>query len=362
MAESFVARLEAMVDRLAAVDRQLLDPETARQGAVCAALMRERGRLAKVVEPYLAWKRACARLEESRAVLSDATADAELKQLAADEISAIEQEVARLREEVKRAFIRDEGAPERNVIMEIRAGTGGEEAALFAADLCRMYSRFAESRGWRVTQLDARPTDLGGFREVTLSIEGEGAYRALRLESGGHRVQRVPITESQGRIHTSLVTVAVLPEAEELDVQINPADIEMSFFRASGPGGQKVNKTSSAVRLVHLPTGIEASCQDSPSQHKNRAAAMRVLRARLFEHFRSLQKAARDEERRTQIGSGDRNERIRTYNFPQDRVTDHRIGLTVHNLPRILDGDLEPIIRALEEYEIAQREKGLDLP
>ena len=247
------------------------------------------------------------------------------------------------------------------MIIEVRAGTGGEEAALFAADLVRMYGHYAERHHWSVTQLDARPTDLGGFKEITLSIAGEDAFRRLRFESGGHRVQRVPTTEAQGRIHTSLVTVAVLPEAEAVDVEVHPSDVEMSFFRASGPGGQKVNKTSSAVRLVHRPTGIEATCQESPSQHKNRAHAMRVLRTRLFEHLASQQQAERAEERRILIGSGDRNERIRTYNFPQNRVTDHRIGLTLYDLRRIMDGELDELIKGLMEHELAEREKDLQL-
>lgn len=361
MSRSLGDRFEEMERRFAEVEGRISDPEVMAQGRVYASLLKERGRLAKALAPYRSWQAARDRLAEARAILEDAASDADLRTLAREELENLEREVARLRGEVKRVAVQNERAPDRNVVMEIRAGTGGEEAALFAGDLFRMYARYAESKGWRVTQLDARPTDLGGFKEITFSVEGEGAYPRLRFESGGHRVQRVPATEAQGRIHTSLVTVAVMPEAEDVELELNPTDIEMSFFRASGPGGQKVNKTSSAVRLVHTPTGIEATCQESPSQHKNRAHAMRVLRARLFEQIMSRRQAARAEERRGKIGSGDRNARIRTYNFPQNRVTDHRVGLTVHDLPAILDGKPDEIIEALLEHEVTEQEEGLEL-
>ena len=354
-------KLADMERRFEEIERKVSDPEIIAQGQLYASLLRDHGRLGKLVLPFRQWRTARDRAREARAIIADPDADPELRELAQLELPELEEKLASIRDRVKRAAVRNETAPDRNAIIEIRAGTGGEEAALFAAELYRMYSRYAESVGWKVSQLDARPTDLGGLKEIIASIEGADAYPRLRFESGGHRVQRVPVTESQGRIHTSLVTVAVLPEAEELDLQINPEDIEMSFFRASGPGGQKVNKTSSAVRLIYLPTGIEASCQESPSQHKNRAQAMRVLRARIFERLAAEQSAARAQERRSKIGSGDRNARIRTYNFPQNRVTDHRIGLTLHDLPSILDGKAAPLIEALPEHEIAEREKGLEL-
>ena len=361
MSKPLGKKLEEMEQRLDEIERQILDPKIIAQNQLYAGLLRQRGPLVKVVEPFRAWKECRKRLEEAEAILSDETADGELRQLAEEEIPERRSELSRLREDVKRAAIVQQSASDRDVIIEVRAGTGGEEAALFAADLVRMYGHYAERHHWSVTQLDARPTDLGGFKEITLSIAGEDAFRRLRFESGGHRVQRVPTTEAQGRIHTSLVTVAVLPEAEAVDVEVHPSDVEMSFFRASGPGGQKVNKTSSAVRLVHRPTGIEATCQESPSQHKNRAHAMRVLRTRLFEHLASQQQAERAEERRILIGSGDRNERIRTYNFPQNRVTDHRIGLTLYDLRRIMDGELDELIKGLMEHELAEREKDLQL-
>jgi len=361
MSQSLGKKLAEMERRFEELERKIVDPEIISQGQLYAALIRDHGRLAKLVEPFREWKAARDRLQEADGILQDSEADEELKEIARLELRELEGKEADLRERVKRAAIQHESAPDRNAILEIRAGTGGEEAALFAADLYRMYSRYAETAGWKVSQLDVRATDLGGFKEIIASVEGPGAYPTLRFESGGHRVQRVPATEAQGRIHTSLVTVAVLPEAEDVDIRINPDDIEMSFFRASGPGGQKVNKTSSAVRLIHRPTGIEASCQESPSQHKNRAQAMRVLRARVFEHYAALQEAARAKERRSKIGSGDRNQRIRTYNFPQGRVTDHRIGLTLYDLPGILDGKLDELIEALQRYEIAEREKELEL-
>lgn len=361
MSKSLGEKLAEMECRFEEIEGKIVDPQIISQGPLYATLIRDHGRLAKLVQPFREWKSARDQFREARAILDDPDADSELKELAQLELPEIEQNLTQLRDRVKRAAIQDETAPDRNAIIEIRAGTGGEEAALFAADLYRMYTHYAEAVGWKISQLDARTTDLGGLKEITASVEGPGAYPKLRFESGGHRVQRVPTTETQGRIHTSLVTVAVLPEAEEVDVQINTEDIEMSFFRASGPGGQKVNKTSSAVRLIHLPTGIEASCQESPSQHKNRAQAMRVLRARIFERVAAEKQAARDEERRSKIGSGDRNARIRTYNFPQNRVTDHRIGFTLHDLPAILDGKVGQLIEALLKHEIAEREKGLEL-
>jgi len=249
---------------------------------------------------------------------------------------------------------------QKNVILEIRAGTGGEEAALFAADLFRMYGKYAERQGWRVEFLESHPTGIGGFKEIIASIEGRGVYSKLKYESGTHRVQRVPVTESQGRIHTSAVTVAILPEAEEVEVDINPEELRIDVFRSSGPGGQSVNTTDSAVRVTHLPTGIVISCQDEKSQHKNRAKALRVLRARLLDIAKHEQQEKISRERRSQIGTGDRSERIRTYNFPQGRVTDHRINLTLYKLGSILDGELDEVLEALQQADQAERLKEFD--
>jgi peptide chain release factor 1 len=273
--------------------------------------------------------------------------DPELLELAKQELDNLEERKEKVEEELKLALIPPDPNDERNVIMEIRAGTGGDEASLFAADLYRMYVRYAERKGWKVELIDAHPTDIGGFREVVFSIQGKGAYSRLKYEGGVHRVQRIPITESSGRIHTSAASVVVLPEAEEIDVEINPEDLKVEVFRASGPGGQHVNKTDSAVRITHIPTGIVVQCQDEKSQHRNKEKAMRVLRARLMELERQRRQEEIDSKRREFVKSGDRSEKIRTYNFPQNRVTDHRIGLTIKKLDSFLDGDMDEMIESL---------------
>jgi len=351
--------LEAKAERLREVERLLAEPAVAADGARMAELAREHGALSKLVEKLEGIRQARRVQQEAQETLQSHPEDAELRQLAQDELAEAREEEDRLMHEVVDLLATEDEDGERNVILEIRAGTGGEEAALFAADLLRMYTRYAEKRGWRVEQMHISPTDLGGVREAICAISGRGSWRTLRYESGGHRVQRVPETESQGRIHTSLATVAVLPEAGELDVQIDPEDIEMSFMRSSGPGGQHVNKTSSCVRLVHKPTGITVRCQDEKSQQANRRKAMKILRARLYEKQLREQRRERDALRRSQVGTGDRNERIRTYNFPQDRITDHRIGLDLFGIENFLLGDCDRMFEALAEHDRQQRIKDI---
>jgi peptide chain release factor 1 len=334
------------------------DPEVTSDHVRAGKVMRELGEATKPCELFRELTQVEEDLVEARELLEMAE-DEDERDLAESEI---EEKAARLRailDEAANRLVSHDKLADRNVILEVRAGTGGDEAALFAGDLFRMYSRFAERKGYKLEVLSSVGTGLGGFKEIVAAITGKGVFRNLRFESGGHRVQRVPETEAQGRIHTSLATVAVMPEAEAVDVDLKRDDLKIDFFRASGPGGQKVNKTSSAVRIVHQPTGLKVECQDEKSQHKNKARAMKILLSRLLDFVQSKAEAERSSIRRSQIGSGDRNERIRTYNFPQSRVTDHRVNLNLYNLDGVMDGDLDQLIEKLGEHDRDARLKGL---
>lgn len=357
--EGVLAGAEAAARRFAELERSLADPAVISDREQYAKLAREHARLADLVGRYHRYRDLEDRLEQAREVLRGGDDDEALRELAHEEIAELDSQTGPLLEELRVMLLPRDPRDERNVIMEIRAGTGGNEAALFAADLYRQYARYAERQGWRTEVLTLAETDIGGMKEVILLVAGDGAYSRLRYESGVHRVQRVPQTEAQGRIHTSTATVAVLPEAEEVDVQVNPDDLRVDTFCSSGPGGQSVNTTYSAVRLTHLPTGIVVSCQDEKSQHKNRDKALRVLRARLLDLAEQQQQAELAEQRRSQVGSGDRSERIRTYNFPQNRVTDHRIGLTLHRLEAVLDGDIGELLAALAAHDQSERLRNL---
>ncbi|MCX8037818.1 MAG: peptide chain release factor 1 [Candidatus Sumerlaeia bacterium] len=307
---------------------------------------RRHAELGRIVEKWNTLKRTKARLADAEALARDP--DPDISAMAREEIETLRPAVESLTRELRILLLPRDPRDERNVILEIRAGTGGEEAALFARDLFRMYTHFAERRGWKMEVLSLSPSDMGGIKEVIASVQGERVYSVLKFESGTHRVQRIPVTEASGRIHTSAVTVAVLPEADEVEVEIKPEDLRITVQRSSGPGGQSVNTTDSSVRVIHIPTGMIVTCQDEKSQHKNKAKALSVLRARLLEMEQSRQQAERSAARKQQIGSGDRSERIRTYNFPQNRVTDHRIGLSLHRLPSVLEGDLDELVEALQ--------------
>ncbi|HAI21909.1 MAG TPA: peptide chain release factor 1 [Clostridiales bacterium UBA8153] len=346
-------RLDAILAKHAELESLLAQPGLAASPEY-ARYAREHARLEELVLFYRALKRVHEELKKTRQMLQEET-DPELRELAGLELAGLLQQEEELVAALRRALLPEDPNDHKNVIVEIRAGTGGGEAALFAGVLYRMYGRYAEIQGWRTELVSSSPTDLGGFKEVIMMVEGQGAYSRLKFESGVHRVQRIPVTEAGGRIHTSTATVAVLPEAEEVEVDIHPDDLRIDVFCASGPGGQSVNTTYSAVRITHLPSGLVVSCQDEKSQHKNKERAMRVLRARLLDLAHQAQHAELAEARRSQVGTGDRSERIRTYNFPQSRVTDHRIGLTSHRLEAFLSGELDELVEALRLHDQAQR-------
>jgi len=348
-------RLTEVLGRYRELTKSLEDPEVATNQSRLKDVLKERGSLEKRALLYERWLGTRSEIDETEGLVE------ELGEVAEEELTSLRAKLKEVTEELADEIGADEADQAKSVIFEIRPGTGGDEAALFARDLFEMYRRFAETNRLKIEVLDFQDTDLGGLREATFSISGRDVYRMFKFESGGHRVQRVPKTETQGRVHTSAATVAVLPEIEALEVDIKPEDIKVDTMRAGGHGGQKVNKTESAIRITHLATGIVVKCQDEKSQHKNRASAMRVLKSRLYERMRQERDRERAETRKSQIGSGDRSERIRTYNFPQDRLSDHRLDFNLHGLPDVMLGKLEPLIDALRKMERTRRLKALDL-
>lgn len=341
-------KLEGVEERYIELEKLLSDPDVVKDMDRYQSYAREHADIGKVVSVYRSYKVVLENLSESTELLNDS--DPEIKQLAKDEIASLTVSKEDLEEQLKVLLMPKDPNDEKNVILEIRAGTGGEEAALFAGDLFRMYARYAESKKYKVEIMSHHQTGVGGFKEVVAMINGNGAYSTFKYESGTHRVQRVPTTEAQGRIHTSAVTVAVLPEAEDVEIQVDPSELKIDVYRATGPGGQSVNTTDSAVRITHLPSGLVVTCQDEKSQLKNKNKALKVLRARLLDSMIKEQDAKRSAERKNQVGSGDRSERIRTYNFPQGRISDHRIGLTLYKLESVLQGDLDELIEELSTY------------
>ena len=347
-------KLEDVEKRFEEVNKKISDPEVIARQSEWQKLMKEHAAMVDVVEKYREYKKANKDLEQAKEMLNDK----ELKELAEMEIEEIKEKLPKIEEELKILLIPKDPDDDKNIICEIRAGAGGEEAALFAGTLFRMYSMYAENRHWKIDVLNENETGLGGYKEITFMVTGKGAYSRLKFESGVHRVQRVPDTESSGRIHTSTATVAVLPVVEDVEIEINPADVKMEVFRASGAGGQHVNKTSSAVRLIHEPTGIVAECQTERSQTQNREYAMRLLKSRIYEQEKAKQDAELANERKSQVGSGDRSEKIRTYNYPQGRITDHRIGMSIYQMENFLNGGLDEMIDNLIAADRAEKLKG----
>ncbi len=363
LSQFYLTKLQAIEDRYTDLSHKLTDPEIMSNQELYAKLAKELASLEEIVKTYQEYKKCLKEIKENKELLEEEKDD-ELRALIREEIKVLEEKVEALEKTLPFMLLPKDPNDEKSVILEIRAGAGGEEAALFAGELLRMYQRYAERKGFKFEILDANETGLGGFKEVIARIEGKGAYSRLKFESGVHRVQRVPITESGGRIHTSTVTVAVLPEVDEVEVEIRPEELRIETMRAGGHGGQHVNKTESAVRITHIPTGIVVTCQNERSQHQNKATALKILRAKLYELAQKEQMEKVQRERKSQVGTGERSEKIRTYNFPQNRVTDHRIGLTIYNLPEVLDGALDEFIDALITHfrtEALKREESLSL-
>ena len=353
-------KLQAVENKFLELESLISDPSVLEDMNKWQRYNREHSSMQPIIEAYREYKTVCQGIEDNKEMLNEGIDDDEFRHMVEDELADFRKRKEELDQELPIMLLPKDPNDDKNVIVEIRGGVGGEEAALFAGDLFRMYSRYAESQGWKINIMDANATEIGGFKEVSFAVEGYGAYSKLKYESGTHRVQRVPVTESGGRIHTSAVTVAVLPEADEVDVDIRNEDLRIDTYRAGGAGGQYVNKTESAIRITHLPTGMVVQCQDEKSQLKNKEKAMRVLRARVLEQARQEQADTIAADRKSQVGSGDRSERIRTYNFPQGRVTDHRIGLTLHKLDAVMDGQLDEILNGLITADQAERMKQVD--
>ena len=352
--------IEKFARRLAEVEAALSAPDAFANAQRAQELAREHARLKELAATGAAYRKALADLEDNRAMLKAEPPDSELALMAKEEVTRLEAEEKKLAQQVQFGLVPPNPTDSRNTIVEIRAGAGGSESALFAADLYRMYCRYAEARGWKVETIDSNASDLGSFKEIVFTVTGTDVYKRLKHESGVHRVQRVPATEAQGRVHTSTATVAVLPEAEEVDSEVKPEELDITVCRASGPGGQGVNTTDSAVQIIHKPTGLIVRCADERSQHKNRAKALKVLRSRLLDAKVAAEKAKYDSARKTQVGSGERNEKIRTYNFPQNRVSDHRIELTLYNLTTFIEGDMDGLIEPLMANELAEKLKAVE--
>jgi len=348
-------KLKSAEERYEQINEKLMDPATVGDNKLYTSLMRELKTLTPVVDKFREYEKAKASMEEARELLDEGGLDKDFKAMAEEEYHENRQKLETFGGELKVLLLPRDPDDDKGVIVEIRGGAGGDEAALFANTLYRMYTMYAETKRWKTEILNASPTELGGFKEVSFSIEGEGAYSRLKFESGVHRVQRVPETEAQGRVHTSTVTVAVLPEVEDVEVELSPGDLQIDTYRAGGAGGQHVNKTESAIRITHLPTGLVVECQDERSQHKNKDKAMKILRSRLYEKTLQEQNAKIASQRKLQVGTGDRSERIRTYNFPQGRVSDHRIGLTLYKIEQIMNGDLDEVLDALHTYDQAEK-------